>query len=68
MYTQLAKLDFTGKTIMPFTTHEGSGLGSVVSDLKKTCKGAEVKNGLAVVGSKVNGAKNNVEKWIKENL
>ena len=68
MFTQLERLDFKGKTVMPFTTHEGSGLGSVVSDLKKICKDADVKNGLAVVGSNVSGARNNVEKWIKENL
>ena len=67
MFTQLERLDFKGKTVMPFTTHEGSGLGSVVSDLKKICKDADVKNGLAVVGSNVSGARNNVEKWIKEN-
>ena len=27
MFTVLEKLDFSGKTVMPFTTHEGSGLG-----------------------------------------
>ena len=27
MVTQLEKLDFNGKTVRIFTTHEGSGLG-----------------------------------------
>ncbi len=68
MFTELKRLDFNGKTIMPFTTHEGSGLASVPSDVKKICKGATVKSGLAIVGSTVNTCKPKLEKWIKENL
>ena len=66
MFTELSRLDFKGKTIMPFSTHEGSGLGSVVRYLKKICVGANVKEGLAIVGSQVNSSKSKVEKWIKE--
>ena len=68
MFTQLEKLDFAGKTIMPFCTHEGSGLANIPSDIKKIAKGATVKQGLAIVGSNVGSAKNKVENWIKENL
>lgn len=47
METALQGLDFTGKTVRVISTHEGSGLGSMVSDVKKMCKGADVqKNGL----------------------
>lgn len=68
MFTELSRLDFKGKIIMPFSTHEGSGLGSVVRDLKKICVGANVKEGLAIVGSQVNQSKSKVVKWIKEAL
>ncbi len=68
MFTELTRLDFTGKTVVPFTTHEGSGLASVPFDLKKICKGATVKPGLAIVGSSVNSSKLKLEKWINENL
>ena len=64
MFTQLEKLDFTGKKVMVFTTHEGSGLGNVVSDVKKICKGANVLESLAIKGSSVYEAKEKVEKWI----
>lgn len=64
MVTQLEKLDFTGKIVRPFTTHEGSGLGSVPNQLKKICVGSEVKDGLAIVGSQVSSSKNKVENWI----
>ena len=46
------------------STHEGSGLGSMVSDLKKLCKGADVKPGLAVRGSQAKKSKKLVEDWL----
>ena len=68
MFTQLSKLDFKGKTIMPFSTHEGSGLASIVRDIRKYCLGAEVKPGLAIVGSSVGASKPALKRWIEENL
>ena len=68
LLTQLEKLNWQGKTVMPFTTHEGSGLGNVVADLKNICKGATVLNGLAITGSAVKGSKDKVQNWIKQNL
>ena len=68
MFTALERLDFSGKIIMPFTTHEGSGLGRVITDIKKIAKGATVKTGLAIYGSTVKNSKFNIEKWIKQNI
>ena len=53
---------------LPFSVHEGSGLGNVERDMKKTCVGANVKPGLAIYGSNASNAKSDVEKWIKNNL
>ena len=65
LFTALKDVDFTGKTIRIFTTHEGSGFGNVVSDVKKICVGANVdSNGLAIQGSSVESARNKVEEWI----
>ena len=64
LITALDGLDYTGKTIRPFTTHEGSGLSGVPGQLKKICKGAEVLDGLAISGSHVNDSKSKVESWI----
>ena len=65
MVTQLEKLDFSGKTVRVFTTHEGSGLGSIPSQVKRLCVGANVlDNSLAIKGSSVNSAKSIVEDWI----
>ena len=68
MFTQLDKLNFDNKVIMPFSTHEGSGLASIVKDIKKYAPNADIRKGLAIVGSNVNSAKPQVDKWIKENL
>lgn len=68
MFTELSRLNFDGKTIMPFSTHEGSGLASIVRDIKKYAPNANIKSGLAILGSNVYQAKDKVEKWIKENL
>lgn len=64
MVTALKNIDFTGKTIRPFTTHEGSGLGNIPVQLKKVCNGANVVEGLAIQGSSVNSAHNIVEGWV----
>ena len=65
MITQLEKLDFTGKIIRIFTTHEGSGLGSIPSQVKKVCKGATVlDDGIAIRGANVKGSKDKIEKWL----
>lgn len=66
MFTQLEKLDFEGKTVKPFVTHEGSGFGSSQSDLSKLCKGAEIKKGLSIPGAGVYDAKDMVKVWIGE--
>ena len=64
LVTALKDLDFKGKTIRPFITHEGSGLGSIPSELSKLCKDAVVTDALAIIGSKVNDSKKIVESWI----
>ncbi len=66
MFTQLEQLDFAGKTVKPFVTHEGSGFGSAEKDIKKICNGAEVKRGLSIPGAEVYDAKGMVRSWLEE--
>lgn len=61
----LARHDFSGKKIIPFITHEGSGLGKSVSDLKSLCPGATIFEGRAVRGSRVTGAQAEISQWLK---
>lgn len=67
VYSQLDRLDFNKKIIKPFSTHEGSGLGSVVSVLKEKCVGATIKEGIAIKGTEVykEETKNRIKNWVE---
>ena len=64
LFTALKGLDYIGKTIRPFVTHERSGLSSVPNQLKDLCIGAKVESGIAITSSTVNSAKEKTENWI----
>lgn len=64
LVTALKEIDFRGKIIRPFTTHEGSGLGNIPNQIKKICNGAEVLGGLAICDTYVNSSKDIVEDWV----
>lgn len=68
MFTLLEKYDLTGKTIIPFCTNEGSGMGSSECDLKKICKGANVKSGLSVHGAESANAEAKTAAWAKKSI
>lgn len=64
VFTFLEHFDFSGKTIHPFCTHEGSGMGSSEKDIKRLCPNAKVEKGLAIQGGSVERSRNEIEKWI----
>lgn len=68
-YTFIEAHDWNGKKIIPFCTHEGSGLAGTERNLKRALKGAEVMKGLAVRGSTAQNDKAAAEKaidsWLK---
>ena len=55
------------KKILPFCTHEGSGMGRSERDIKKLCPNADVAKGLAINGSSCNSAEASVKKWLSSN-
>ncbi len=57
--------DLKGKTVIPFTTHEGSGLANCVEDVKAAFPGASVTKGYSIYGHEVRSGKAKVEKWLK---
>ena len=65
VYSFLEHYDFTGKTILPFCTHEGSGLGHSEADIRRLCPGAKVGKGLAIHGTAVCREERALEAWIK---
>lgn len=67
IFSQLEKLNLKGKIVKPFSTHEGSGLGSSLHDIRKYCPGSDVKEGLAIRGSDASNSRILLESWIKQN-
>ena len=71
VYTFIEKHDWNGKTVIPFVTHEGSGMGGTDRKIAAECKGANTLTGkgLAIQGkiaqANQTSAKKSVEKWIE---
>ena len=63
----LATHDCTGKTIYPFNTHAGSGFASCLSDLSAACPGADVREGLSLVGDNVSSSTERIDEWVSTN-
>ena len=62
--TAIKDLDFNGKIVRVVTTHEGSGLGNIINDLKRICVGANILDSIAIVGSQAKDSKSKIESWI----
>ena len=65
MFTLFKDINLDGKTVIPFTTHEGSGLASCVSDVKKAFPKAKVTPGWSIYGHEVRGGRAKVEKLLE---
>ena len=64
VFTFLEHFDFSGKIIKPFCTHEGSGLGKSIGDIKKLCPKADVRGGLAIRGCSAEKSDKTIKEWI----
>ena len=67
VFTFLEAFDFAGKTILPLCTNEGTDLGSSVEDIRRTCRGAKLRDGLSLAGCGVKFAGPHIERWLKAN-
>ena len=69
MWTFLESVDLSGKTVIPFFSHEGSSDGAnSLNTLRSLAKGADVKtdNALSIRGGKVDSSEKDVREWVKE--
>jgi flavodoxin len=66
VFTFLEAYDFSGKTIVPFCTHEGSGMGHSESEIKRLCPTAKVAKGLAIQGWSVQRAETSIADWLQK--
>lgn len=65
VYTFLENNKVDGKTIAPFTTHGGGGLGHSIDDLKKALPHSKFLKPLAVPGNSVSRAEKDVLNWLE---
>lgn len=63
IHTFLEQYDLSGKTVIPFATSGGSGMGKTSDDLRHSCPGADVKD-----GKRLNAGitPSELKKWVSE--
>ena len=65
LYTFLEEYDFSGKTIIPFTTHGGSGFSRTIQTISELQPDAAViSDGLSISRNSVSGAESDVVDWV----
>jgi flavodoxin len=67
VFTFLESYNFSGKTIIPFCTHEGSGMCGL-GDIQLVCPEANVNKGIAIKGSNVHRAdtESTIKNWLEK--
>lgn len=68
VYTFLENYDMSGKTLIPFCTHEGSGMGISERELKRICPKADVVKGLAIHGAGAAESAAEVSVWARDKV
>ncbi|MBE9586779.1 flavodoxin [Mucilaginibacter sp. JRF] len=79
MKSFLSQYDLKGKTVIPFNTNAGYGIGSSFETVKQLCKGCNLKEGFTTTGGKERDAilfvmkdgkekqvRDEVKKWLKD--
>ncbi len=64
VWTFLESYDFTHKRLVPFCTHEGSGAGRSIADIRKLAPAAIVMPGMALRGGDAARSDREIEKLI----
>lgn len=64
--TFLSENNLSEKSIVPFDTNGGSGLGQSVTDITKLCPKSKILDGLAVTGTEAGTAQDEVAEWLRD--
>lgn len=71
LYSFFDEYDFSGKTIIPFSSHGGSGLARTVNAIKDLEPNAEVKDGYTVsrddIADNANSVAEDFAEWLRHN-
>ena len=67
LYTFLEQYDFSGKTLIPFCTHGGSGFSRTIQTIQdKQPDATVIRNGYSLSRSRMERAPSGVAEWLKE--
>ena len=66
VYTFLEGHDFSGKTVIPFCTHAGSGLSGTEKSIESVCAGSEILGGLSIKGEDAQNSQDKAREIVKE--
>ncbi len=67
LYTFFELYDWNGKTVIPFSTHGGSGLAKTVSTIKNKLTKANVENNAFTISrNNMERAEEEIKAWLKE--
>ncbi len=67
LYTFLEQYDFSGKTLIPFCTHGGSGFSRTIQTIQdKQPDATVIRNGYSLSRSRMERAPSSVSEWLKE--
>ena len=67
VYSFLDEYDLSGKTVLPFCTHGGSGLCQTDKNIQNEEKDAKVTDGLAISDASLDDADGDIDQWLKRN-
>lgn len=66
VFTFLEECDFSGKTVIPFTTYGDGVFGKSINSLKEALPNATIADGLAIQEHELEDAPKEVDEWLKE--
>lgn len=70
VYTFIGQHQWHGKHVIPFCTHEGSGLSDTENKLRVACSGASVMKGLAIRGHRAQNGRDDtrepITQWLEQ--
>lgn len=65
LYTFFDTYDFSGKTIIPFNTHGGSGFSGTISTIRRLEPNATVRDGKSISRNSIQNAEQEIIDWVK---
>ncbi len=66
MFTFLEQFDLSGKIVIPFCTHGGSGIARSPADIAKLAPNSTISEGLAIRSDSVGQAAGPVSEWLRQ--